>query len=114
MNRSISKIVSLSLGLIVSASAAAETRTFSCPSLHGSYTSEQEVNQWFFWADKRSRQVDIEQWQGQKVRNREGKFYNYGLVCSAGTDKDYYGVMLPVKAESCKAIGAGTFTCVAN
>ncbi len=110
MKKNFAKITALSL-VIMSCSAFAETKTYQCPNVQGNYAQDEAVGDWFFWADKGEAEIKVTQWSGQNVRHRSGKYYNLGLVCSAGTEGNYYGFMLPVKAKSCVEVGRGKFSC---
>ena len=101
----------VSLCLIAGFVSGAQAKIYQCPSLHGNYSNDQQVKDSFFWSDKGTQQVDVDTWSGQEVRERPGKFYNYGLVCHAGDKGPYYGVMIPVKASSCKALANNIFEC---
>jgi len=115
MKHSLLKYASLALCGFISLTALAESQFLQCPALHGTYHNDQAVEQsagdWYFWTDRDSETVNINKWSGQNVRIRQGKFYNFGLVCSAGSNDKYYGVFMPVKATNCAVFGNGKFVC---
>lgn len=111
MKYTLTKICILALALIASSVSVAATQNYQCPALQGTYHNDQSIGDWFFWTDKSVQSVDLKEWPGQKVNERAGKYYNFGLVCHAGGLGPYYGVMLPVKAKRCTATGNGAFRC---